>query len=79
MGKLKTAAWIMALGFSLFLYFYRGDNSYLRSKSADRTWQNILAVLNNIVEKGDKVEYVEDTQETDETKLSYQNRFAQQV
>lgn len=72
MKKIKIALGSILLLFLIFLALYGEDNYYLKLRSADKTWSDIQLVLNEVVRKGDFVEY---------HGLSnlYEERFSQQV
>ncbi len=57
MKKIRIALGSILLLFLIFLAVYGEDNYYLKLRSADKTWSEIQLVLNEVVRKGDYVEY----------------------
>src|SRR5512145_2829260 len=39
------------------LLLYHGDEEYLQKRAADKTWEELLPTLNQIVHKGDYLKY----------------------
>ena len=79
MKKIKVTLWIALLALVVFLSFYGEDNYYLTLKSADKSWSTIAYTLDDIVKKGDYVEYIYEPEQENTPKSIYQKRFAQQA
>ena len=79
MKHVKIILWVVLLVFTIFLFVYGKDNYYLKLKSADKTWSEIAVTLDEVLRKGDYLEYDTSTEQNDPSKLIYQKRFSQQV
>jgi len=79
MKHVKIILWIALLVLTVFLFIYGKDNYYLKLKSADKTWSEIATTLDEVLRKGDYVEYDTSAEQNDPSKLIYQKRFSQQV
>jgi len=82
MNKYKTTALILLSVLSIALFFYNGNSQYLRERSADKVWFELLPTLREVVKKGDFLSYPknEDVQTTaNETWSAYKDSFVRHV